>query len=433
MNKVIFLLDMDAFFASCHMVNDPSLKNKNVVVASTNRRAIITTASYNARKFGISAGTPVFKAKELCPDLYIAESDFNLYIQYSHRVFDIIYEHFTKNFEVASIDECYIDVTNIWKKHGTVKRTAQAILNKIFEETGLTCSIGISTNKFLAKTAVDFNKPFGISFLLEKDIPEKLWPLPIKEMHMVGEATEKIMKSLDINTIGDLAKADVNAVISSIGKRGYVLWNWANGIGNDSVTRESSELKSIGNEMTLHFTTTNKDEIEEIIYELSLKVSERAKKRYLVGKTIAIVVKFLSDSHGEYNKKERKKHLIRQETITDPTNDVEVIYSVAKECLYDIWEGDPLLLLGVRLTKLSNKIEEKKQITFDEIDLNDTANLNFIERIIYDLNIKFGKEFIFTGNKLLMYNEKNRSQSKYLKNDDVHLSNKQIMDKWKGE
>ncbi|WP_339020195.1 hypothetical protein [Spiroplasma endosymbiont of Atherix ibis] len=160
--KVISLLDMDAFFAGCHIAEDSTLINENLVVASPNRRAIVTTASYNARKFGIRAGTSVFKAKELCPNLYIANSDFSLYIKYSEKVFDIIYNNFTKEFEVASIDECYIDMTKVWKKYGSVKKTAKALIDMIYNETGLWASIGISTNKFLAKTCVDFNKPKGI-------------------------------------------------------------------------------------------------------------------------------------------------------------------------------------------------------------------------------------------------------------------------------
>ncbi|WP_186788050.1 hypothetical protein [Spiroplasma clarkii] len=120
-NKVIFLLDMDAFFAACHIATDQSLADKNVIVATPNNKSIISTASYNARKFGVRAGMPVFKARELCPNLTIVNSDFSLYIKFSHLVFDLISENFTDQIEVASVDECYIDVTNIWKKYGTVK------------------------------------------------------------------------------------------------------------------------------------------------------------------------------------------------------------------------------------------------------------------------------------------------------------------------
>ncbi|AUM62681.1 Y-family DNA polymerase [Spiroplasma monobiae] len=432
--KVIFLLDMDAFFASCHMAEDPNLRNKNLVVASPNRRAIITTASYNARKFGIRAGTPVFQAKEMCPDLYVVNSDFSLYIKYSEQVFDIIYNNFTKDFEVASIDECYIDMTKVWKKFGSVKRTAQSLIDMIYEQTGLTSSIGISTNKFLAKSCVDFNKPKGISFLLENEIEEKLWPLPIKEMYMIGSATEKILNDNNIFTIKDLALSDLNKIIDLLGKRGLTLWYWANGKGDDQVSREASEFKSIGNELTLNFTTTNYEELEEIIYEVSMKIADRAKKRYLQGTTVTIVVKYLDDSKTEiYNNKDRKKHLTKQESFQTPTNDPEIIYSIAKQCFYELWKGQPILLLGVRLSNLSNQIEQSKQLSIDEIDLNEGIDYNEIEQIIYNLNLKFGKDKIFTGDKLVKYMDKNIVQSKFLKNDDVHISNQQIVDKWKNK
>ncbi|QHX36691.1 DNA polymerase IV [Spiroplasma sp. BIUS-1] len=425
---------MDAFFASCHMAKDPSLRNKNLVVASPNRRAIVTTASYNARSFGIKAGTPIFQAKELCKDLYIANSDFSLYIEFSEKVFEIIYTNFTKDFEVASIDECYIDMTKVWKKFGSVKRAAQAMIDMIYEQTGLTSSIGISTNKFLAKMCVDFNKPKGISFLLEEDIDKKLWPLEIQKMYMVGPATQKTLNENNIFTIKDLALSDLNKIVDLLGKRGLTLWYWANGKGDDTVSREASEFKSIGNELTLNFTTTNHEEIEEIIYEVCLKVSDRAKKRYLQGTTITIVAKYLDDIGPEvYSNKERKKHLTKQESISNPTNDPEIIFSIAKQCFYELWTGQPILLLGVRLSNLKNQIEQTKQLSIDEIDLNEGIDYNEIEQIIYNLNLKFGKDKIFTGDKLVKYMEKNMVQSKFLKNDDVHISNEQIVNKWKNK
>ncbi|WP_166508261.1 Y-family DNA polymerase [Spiroplasma chinense] len=430
-NRVIFLLDMDAFYASCHIADDPSLKDKILVVSSPNRRSIITTASYKARAFGIKAGMPLFKAQELCKDVYPVHSNFPLYIKFSQKVFEVISKNFSEKIEVASIDECYIDVTHVWKKFGSVKKLADKIREKVFEETRLTCSIGISTIKFLAKSCVDFNKPNGVSFLLPDEIEEKLWPLEIKEMYMVGEATEKILLENNIKTIGDLAHSDLQLVIDLLGKRGYTLWHWANGIGDDDVQEESNELKSIGNEFTLNYTTSNVAEIEEMLYELSLKISARAKMRFLKGKTVSVILKYENDKSEAFNLKERKKHATKQEALSSPTNDCEVIYSIAKECFFELWNGTPILLLGVRLTKLIDEINIKKQLSFDDIDLNDRLNLNDVENIIYDMQLKFGEKNIFTGDKLIKYNDKNKGQSKYLKNDSVHISNQEIIDKWK--
>ncbi|AOG60514.1 DNA polymerase IV [Spiroplasma helicoides] len=429
-NKVIFLLDMDAFFAHCHMAKDSSLKDKVLVVATPNRRAIISTASYNARSYGIKSGMPLFKAKELCKDVYPVDSDFALYIGYSQKVFDIIYNNFSKKIEVASIDECYIDATNKWQKFGSVKKCAIFLKNLVFEKTGLTCSIGISSNKFLAKSCVDFNKPNGVSILLPSEIEKKLWHLPIKDMYMIGSSTEKILKNNNINLIGDLAKSSLEKILDLIGKRGLTLWNWANGRGNDVVEEEKNELKSIGNEFTLNYTTSDTEEIEEMIYELSCKVSDRSKKRFLKSKTITTIIRYERNTKQDFDPKIHRKTVSNQTSIDKWTDEVEIIYSLAKENFYRIWNGEPISLIGVRLSNIIDSINAKDQLTINQINLSESFLLNKKEKVLGNLKLKYGVKVIFTGDQLLKYNNKNRTQSKYLKNDDVHLSNKQITEKW---
>ncbi|ASP28251.1 DNA polymerase IV [Spiroplasma corruscae] len=432
--KVIFLLDMDAFYAGCHMANNQKIKDKNLIVSSPNRRSIILTASYNARRFGIKAGMPLFQAEKLCKDLYIVHTDFQLYINFSEKVFDLIFNKYTKKIEVASIDECYIDVTNIWRRFGSVRKLAQTIIDDIKNSFDLSCSIGVSTNKFLAKMAVDFKKPSGISILLEKDIETKIWPLEIKNMFMVGEATERILVENNIKTIKDLAFSNKDFIYKILGKRGITLWNWANGISDDELLQTNNDLKSIGNEMTLNYTTTNYNELESLIFELSSKVSDRAKKRFLIGSVISINLKCLNNlDKNVYSKQERKKHISKQEKIINPTNDVEQIFTVAKRCFYDLWEGEPVLLIGVRLSNLTNKINSFVQQEINEWNEEKFKDLysKVNKDLIYDLKNKYGKEVIFTGNTLQMHKEKNVSQSKYIKKDDMHLSNDQIINKWK--
>ncbi|AKX34131.1 DNA polymerase IV [Spiroplasma litorale] len=431
--KIIFLLDMDAFYAGCHIAENNTLADKNLVVSSPNRRAIILTASYNSRKYGIKAGMPLYKAKEICKDLCVVDTNFQLYINYSEKVFDYIYTNFSKKIEVASIDECYIDVTNIWKKYGTVKKLAELIIKKIKLDLNLSCSIGISTNKFLAKMAVDFNKPSGVTILLKKDIQKMLWPLNIKKMFMIGEATEKLLNLYNITTIKDLALHDKNKLISLIGKRGDTLWNWANGVSSDNVSWDNNDLKSIGNEMTLNYTTNNPKELENLIFELSVKVSDRAKKRYLLGWTVSIVLRYLNDELKEnFNLKDRKKHISKQEKLLEPTNEVEDIFTTSKKCFYDLWKGESILLVGVRLTQLVSSINHYKQkeiINWGYKLKEVSENLN--KDLLYRLKNKYGKSVIFTGVNYEKINNKNRSQSKYIKKDDVHLSNDQVIKKWK--
>ncbi|AKU79725.1 Y-family DNA polymerase [Spiroplasma turonicum] len=433
-NKVIFLLDMDAFYAGCHIAKNKNLANTNLVVSSPNRRSIILTASYNARKYGIKAGMPIFQAEKLCNNLTIVDVNFQLYIDYSEKVFDLIYYKYTKKIEVASIDECYIDVTKVWKKYGSVKKLALEIIKDVKNKFDLSCSIGVSTNKFLAKMAVDFNKPSGVTVLLEKDIESKIWPMKIKDMFMVGEATEKILINNNIKTIKDLANSNVDFIYKILGKRGLTLWNWANGISDDVVEPDKNDLKNIGNEMTLNYTTTDYIEIETLIYELSSKVSDRAKKRFLSGDTISISLKYLDDNLTKgYNKNERKKHITKQEKLYKSTNNLEEIFTIAKKCFYDLWKGEPVLLIGVRLSNLKNMINSYEQLEIKSWNYENiiSINTNYSNDLIYDLKNKFGDNVIFNGEAYNKYKTKNLAQSKYIKLDDIHLSNDQLLEKWK--
>lgn len=433
-DKVIFLLDMDAFFASCHIAEDDSLKDLPVVISSPNKRAIIATASYKARDFGIKTGMPLFHAKELCPDVIVVESDFKLYVKYSEAIWSLISQNFSKNIEVASIDECYIDVTKEWKKYGSVKKMAQTIMDKIYSEMNLTCSIGISTNKFLAKSCVDFNKPFGISFLLKEDIKEKLWPLPIRKMHGVGEASEILFKENNINTIGDLAKYEAQKIINIFGKRGYTLYEQSNGRGSDVVNNEDNNLKSIGNELTLDTTTNDTSLIEELILELSKLINKRSTLRCMIGKTISIVLKYEKTNKDEpFNKRNHLKHVTHQVTLPIYTNSWKVIYNNALECFYEYWNGNPLLLIGVRLSNIKPDLNINTQLTIDDIIAQKELEKDIVQKIIYDVNFDFKKNVLFTGEEYIKIKELDKNQSKFLKTDDRHLSNSELIKKWKGD
>jgi nucleotidyltransferase/DNA polymerase involved in DNA repair len=157
--KAILLIDMDSFFASCHAATDESLKKVPAIVASPNMRGIASTANYPAREFGIKSGMPIFKIKELCPNIKIIPPDFKLYVETSDAILKYVYDNFSKKIESVSIDEFYVDVTNVWKKYGSVKKIADTIREGVYKKFNLTCSIGVSTNRFLAKMGSEINKP----------------------------------------------------------------------------------------------------------------------------------------------------------------------------------------------------------------------------------------------------------------------------------
>ena len=205
MMQVIFHIDLNAFYASAEISRNPSLKGKPVVISGKSKRSIITTASYEARKYGIHSAMPLFQAKQLCKDLIILPADFELYHRLSNEFFTII-ASYSEILEVASIDECYLDVTAIIQEkkiHPVV--LAKDIQTKVYEQLNLQCSIGISPNKFLAKMASDMKKPMGITVLTRNNLKEVMWPLDIKDMFGIGKKTQPKLRAVGINTIGDLA------------------------------------------------------------------------------------------------------------------------------------------------------------------------------------------------------------------------------------
>ncbi|WP_338973071.1 DNA polymerase IV [Spiroplasma endosymbiont of Panorpa germanica] len=427
--KIIFLIDLDAFFASCSMAKHNLPKDSIVVVASPNSRAIVTAASYAARGLGIKAGIPVFKAKEICKELIVLPSDFKTYIEFSSKIFDIIYNNFSKKMEVASIDECYIDVTNEYKKFKTVTNMAESIKKKIMADLNVSCSIGISTNKFLAKTAVDFKKPYGTMIILPKNVPNLIWPLKIETMFGVGISTAELLKNNQIFTIGDLANTNIEFLETLLGKNGRKLKLNAMGIGDDDVISKSNEMKSIGNEMTLEFSTSNEEEIRTIIYWICKNISERLKKRSLEANCVSIVLRYERSSEEKYNKRIHKKTIRRQETLSKTSNNFEDILVVAQSCFDYLWKGEAISLIGVRSSNLISNIDGFKQISFEILE--ERNNKNELDQVTFDINFSMNSEVIFTAEKLNKKIDKNISQSKFIKNDDVHISNEQVKQKWK--
>ncbi|AXK51168.1 Y-family DNA polymerase [Spiroplasma alleghenense] len=428
-NKVIFLIDLDAFFASCSMAKNKLPLNSIVGVASPNSRSIITAASYAARNLGIKAGMPVFQAKKISKDLIILPTDFKTYIEFSSKIFDLIYNNFSKKMEVASIDECYVDVTQEYKKFKSVTNMAEAIKSRIMDELNVSCSIGISTNKFLAKTAVEFKKPYGTMVILPHQVPQLIWPLEIRKMFGIGIATAEILNKNNIFTIGDIANTEISFLESLLGKNGRALKLNALGKGDDEVAFQSNEMKSIGNEMTLEFPTSNEEELRSIIYWICKNISKRLKQRSLQPKTFAIVLRFEKTKGEIFNKRMHKKTTTRQETIIRHTNNFEEILSVAQSCFDYLWKGESVSLIGVRSSNLISEIEGFKQIDFE--NLKSRERKNDLEQVAFDINFSLNSEKVFTADKLKSKLDKNISQSKFLTNDDVHISNEQVKNKWK--
>lgn len=379
-SRVIFHVDMNSFYASVEMAHNKALKGKPVAIAGNpkERRGIIVTSSYEARAFGVKTTMPVWEAKKRCPDLIVIPPNFPLYRNMSAKIFKRLAQ-FTPLIEPVSIDEGYMDVTNQPTHPVTLaKQVQQALLN----ELDIPCSIGIGPNKFLAKTASDMKKPLGITILRIRDLPHKLWPLPIEKMYGVGKKTAEKMRKLNIHTIGDLAKADVYALSQMLGINGKRLIQRANGIDPRRVDPDSiHDFKSIGNSTTLQYDTVDEIKIKQVLEQLTERVEERLYRRQLKGKTVQLVIRYAN-----------RKTITRSRKLPQYVQRKEEIFPVILQLLDEHWNKKPVRLLGVTVQDL---LEEKYVV--EQLNLFTYKERNreiAIEKTIERLKEKYGEQAI---------------------------------------
>ena len=341
MQRVIFLVDMNAFFISCEMTRRPELKGKPAAVAGDPKRrsGIILAANYEARKFGVKTTMVLYEALRLCPGLVLVPPEHSFYEEKSREVMKIL-RNYSPVVEQNSIDEAWLDLSGCEALFGDPQTIAKRIMQNIINDLDLWCSIGISDNKFLAKMASERKKPLGITEIWEKDVPEMLWPLPVREMYGIGKQTEKKLLTLGINTIGDIAAFDQKTLIKLLGKYGDELYRLSNGKDSTPVTENPyHESKSISRSTTLLEDTVDIEYAKKVILHLSEEIGNEARKQGLKGKTVSIDIKY-----GTF------EAVTRQKSIS-PTYLTRDIYRIASLLLEENWNVKrPVRLLGVGLT-----------------------------------------------------------------------------------
>lgn len=398
--QVIFHVDLNAFFASAEISRNPDLEGKPIVISGKSRRSIITTASYEAREFGIHSAMPLFQAIELCKNLIVLPVDFELYHRLSNDFFAIV-ASYSEILEVASIDECYVDVTQIIQNrniHPIV--LAKEIQETVYNKLNLKCSIGVAPNKFLAKMASDMKKPMGITVLTRSNLKQLMWPLDIKEMYGIGKKTQPKLKELGINTIGDIANYDnYNKLRQVIGKNALLVYRKANGIDNNPVDAKQNELKSVGNSTTLPYDSDDETVLIDTLKKLALQVSSRAIKRNLISNSISITIKYT-----------RFESNTRQTMLNRYINDYETILSTAKMLFDTNYDGRKVRLLGISLNNTINKKDYKEQLTI--FDSPKEKDVDSLDKLLQQINNKFDKPLVSKASAL---NKKTQPQKKYLK------------------
>jgi len=344
----ILHIDMDAFFAAVEGKRHPELKGKPVVIGGSGdptKRGVVSTASYEARKYGIHSALPLRTAYKLCPEAVFLPVDYDEYSRVSQIIKDILQE-ISPVMEDVGIDEAFLDISKIPKPPEEI---AQEIKERIKNETGLTCSIGIAPNKLLAKIASDIQKPDGLTIIKEQDIEGRIWPLLVRKLWGVGPKTEESLKKMGINTIGELASMPVDRLIEMYGKSyGHYLHEASMGI-DESPLVTYWEPKSISRETTFQTDINNWQIIAKTIAELTKEVVDDIRQKGYKSRTVTLKVRF-SDF----------KTYTRAMTLQEPTDSLEYIRKAAFQCLGRIELKMKVRLLGVRLTQfVKEKIDDK--------------------------------------------------------------------------
>ena len=389
MAKVIVHIDLNAFFARCEEIRDPSLENKPVAIGHDGRGGIVSTCSYKAREYGVSSAMPMFKAKELCPNLIIKPVDFRYYGALSDQFKNFI-RRYTKKVEEASIDECFADFTDVVRGQKDVPGFFRKLQNDLYKETKLKCSIGVATTKFLAKMGSDYKKPMGLTIIRKKDIPDILYPLKIESMFGIGKKTSPKLRKMGINTIGDLAKRcekDDRELMNELGKYYYVIKDWISGKGSDEIIVEPEDPKSIGNSTTLMEDTMNHELIASTFKWLSKEVSERAIRENKLGSTIQIVVK-------ESDFKVHNKSI----TFDNPTNDADVIFNIAMNLYDKNFSNMMIRLVGVILQNLINTKDIAIQMSLFDYEKHEEQSSTKL--LINELNRKMKKKVLIRASEV---------------------------------
>ncbi|GAA0602918.1 DNA polymerase IV [Virgibacillus siamensis] len=377
--RVIFHVDMNSFYASVEMAYDPKLKGIPLAIAGNpeERKGIVVTSSYEARAKGVKTTMPLWQARKLCPELRVLRPNFDRYRTASREIFKMMAE-ITSLVQPVSIDEGYMDVTNSQEFENPLK-IAENLQSRIKRELDLPSSIGIAPNKFLAKMASDMKKPMGITVLRKRDLPHKLWPLPIEEMYGVGEKTAVKLRGVNITTISDLAKGDPYQLKQVLGINGERLQNRANGIDTRAVDPEAvHEFKSIGSSQTLPSDTTDDAEIRKLMNQLADNVDRRMKRKQAAGKSIQITIRY----HD-------RKTITRSKKLHSYIEHKDDILYFANELLHKHWNLDPIRLLGITVQDVEEKQYIGKQL--DLFTYETEANKEKLYSTIEKLTQKYGK------------------------------------------
>ena len=403
--RIIFHVDANSAFLSWSAAyrvkvlgETTDLREVPSVVAGdkASRHSIILAKSTPAKKYGIRTGEPLFQALEKCPDLVIIPPDYELYVEASRHFVEVL-RQFSPQVEQYSIDEAWVDMTGTSRLYGAPRLAAEKMRERIWNELGFTVNVGISTNKLLAKMAGDFEKPNKVHTLFPEEVESKMWPLPVRDLFLVGAATEKKLNGLGIYTIGDLANAELSVLRRKLGKQGETIWHFANGRNADMVTPEAAENKGYGNSITTAEDVTTRAVAHRVLLSLCETVAMRMRKDGKSGSCIAVHLRT-----SEF------QHFSHQRQLSGATNITSELYQAVCQTFDEAWDGQtPLRQLGVQVTKLAKQPYQQYDL-FSSMSPEKYERKLQLDETVDALRDKFGEDII--------------RRAKFTKEPDAHMA-----------
>ena len=397
MKRIILHVDVNNAFLSWTAVNmlhkgsKIDIRNRYAVIGGdeATRHGIVLAKSIPAKQKGVVTAETIYSARKKCPYLEVYPPEFKIYKKYSDRMYTYLC-NYSKKIERYSIDECFIDYTDSYQKYGDPVKLAYKIKNDIRDNFGFTVNVGVGDNKLLAKTASDFSKPDKVHTLFMNEIKDKMWPLDVNELFMIGKASSKKLHELNINTIGELANTDIEFLIRHFKSMGKMMWEYANGIDNSEVESERGNPKSISTSVVLPYDYTNVDEIKKILKDLSMDTGRRLRYKKMYAPNVSIWIKY-----HDFNK------ISKQITLNKLINSDNDIYENACRLFDKIYNPDGDKKVRSLCVGVSNLTDTYKvQLSLLENNLKEENINSELKKTLEDIKRKYGDKSITYADRL---------------------------------
>lgn len=355
------------------------------------RHGVILAKSLSAKRFGVRTGESIVEARRKCPDLYLAPPNYGLYEQCSQAFMEILREY-TSVVEQYSIDEAFMDVTDAVVLFGEPVELAHTIKERIHRELGFTVNVGVSSNKLLAKMASDFKKPDLVHTLFPEEVPVKMWPLPVEDLFLVGQATGRKLRNMGITTIGELANTDLQVIQSNLKKPGEQVWNYANGRDDTPVKEEAAENKCYGNSTTMAFDVTDSETAKTVLLGLCETVAARLRRHQVKAELVSVSIK------------DFQLHTVsHQKVLKTATNVTNEIYQAVCQLFDELWDKKPIRLLGIQTGRIQEEETTRQMELFSPVDYEKWSQM---DQAVDEIRSKFGMDAIKRASFLVESNKK---------------------------